>query len=129
MSISQKLYSGFGLMIFLIIMLTVIGINRVTFIDNTLHDIVDVNSVKQRYAINFRGSVHDRAISIRDVVLSEDKNSPLFKNSIEDIKKLEVFYANSAKPMDEIFSRKDNIEQKEIEILNKIKELKNKLCL
>ncbi|QKF88676.1 methyl-accepting chemotaxis protein [Arcobacter cloacae] len=110
-------------MIFLIIMLTVIGINRVTFIDNTLHDIVDVNSVKQRYAINFRGSVHDRAISIRDVVLSEDKNSPLFKNSIEDIKKLEVFYADSAKPMDEIFSKKDNIEQKEIEILNKIKDV------
>ncbi|NCB13135.1 MAG: methyl-accepting chemotaxis protein, partial [Erysipelotrichia bacterium] len=123
MSISQKLYSGFGLMIFLIIMLTVIGINRVTFIDNTLHDIVDVNSVKQRYAINFRGSVHDRAISIRDVVLSEDKNSPLFKNSIEDIKKLEVFYADSAKPMDEIFSKKDNVEQKEIEILNKIKDV------
>jgi methyl-accepting chemotaxis protein len=104
-------------------MLTVIGINRVTFIDNTLHDIVDVNSVKQRYAINFRGSVHDRAISIRDVVLSEDKNSPLFKNSIEDIKKLEVFYADSAKPMDEIFSKKDNVEQKEIEILNKIKDV------
>ena len=123
MSISQKLYSGFGLMIFLIIMLTVIGINRVTFIDNTLHDIVDVNSVKQRYAINFRGSVHDRAISIRDVVLSEDKNSTLFKNSIEDIKKLEVFYADSAKPMDEIFSKKDNVEQKEIEILNKIKDV------
>ena len=123
MSISQKLYSGFGLMIFLIIMLTVIGINRVTFIDNTLHDIVDVNSVKQRYAINFRGSVHDRAISIRDVVLSDDKNSPLFKNSIQDIKKLEEFYANSAKPMDEIFSKKDSIEQKEIEILNKIKDV------
>ena len=123
MSISQKLYSGFGLMIFLIIMLTVIGINRVTFIDNTLHDIVEVNSVKQRYAINFRGSVHDRAISIRDVVLSEDKNSTLFKNSIEDIKKLEVFYADSAKPMDEIFSKKDNVEQKEIEILNKIKDV------
>ena len=110
-------------MIFLIIMLTVIGINRVTFIDNTLHDIVEVNSVKQRYAINFRGSVHDRAISIRDVVLSEDKNSTLFKNSIEDIKKLEVFYADSAKPMDEIFSKKDNVEQKEIEILNKIKDV------
>jgi methyl-accepting chemotaxis protein len=121
LSISQKLYSGFGLMIFLIIMLTVIGINRVSFIDNTLYSVVEVNSVKQRYAINFRGSVHDRAISIRDVVLSEDKNSVLFKKSIEDIKKLEEFYANSAKPMDEIFSKKEGIEPKEVEILNKIK--------
>ncbi len=126
MSISQKLYSGFGLMIFLIIMLAVIGINRVSFIDNTLHDIVDVNSVKQRYAINFRGSVHDRAISIRDIVLSENNNSVLFKKSIDDIKKLEEFYANSAKPMDEIFSKNDGIEQKEIEILNKIKDVEKK---
>ena len=126
MSISQKLYSGFGLMIFLIIMLTVIGINRVSFIDNTLHDIVDVNSVKQRYAINFRGSVHDRAISIRDVVLSQDKDSSLFKKSIADIKTLEEFYTSSAKPMDEIFSKKEGIEPKEVEILNKIKDVEKK---
>ena len=126
MSISQKLYSGFGLMIFLIIMLTVIGINRVSFIDNTLHDIVDVNSVKQRYAINFRGSVHDRAISIRDVVLSQDKDSSLFKKSIADIKTLEEFYTSSSKPMDEIFSKKEGIEPKEVEILNKIKDVEKK---
>ena len=30
----------------------------------------DQNAVKQRYAINFRGSVHDRAIAIRDVALA-----------------------------------------------------------
>lgn len=53
--------------------------------------------------------------------LSEDKNSVLFKKSIEDIKKLEEFYTNSAKPMDEIFSKKEGIEPKEVEILNKIK--------
>ncbi|MFV7791375.1 methyl-accepting chemotaxis protein, partial [Aliarcobacter lanthieri] len=69
MRISQKLYLGFGLMIFLIILLTVIGINRVSIIDNTLKNDVELTSTKQRYAINFRGSVHDRAISIRDVVL------------------------------------------------------------
>ena len=120
MSISKKLYSGFGLMIFLIIMLTVIGINRVSFIDNTLYNIAEVNSVKQRHAIDFRGSVHDRAISIRDVVLSLDKNTLLFKKSIVDIKKLEDSYTNSAKLMDSIFSKKEGIEEKEIVILNKI---------
>jgi len=126
MSISKKLYSGFGLMIFLIIMLTVIGINRVSFIDNTLYNIAEVNSVKQRHAIDFRGSVHDRAISIRDVVLSLDKNTLLFKKSIVDIKKLEDSYANSAKLMDSIFLKKESIEEKEIVILNKIKEVEKK---
>ena len=126
MKISQKLYSGFGLMILLIIILTIIGISKVSFINNTLHDIVDVNSVKQRYAINFRGSVHDRAISIRDVVLSENKDSELFKKSINDIKNLEDFYKKSSKPMDEIFSKKEGIQKEEVVILNKIKDVEKK---
>jgi hypothetical protein len=39
---------------------------------HTLNHINDVNNVKQRHAINFRGSVHDRAIALRDVVLAAD---------------------------------------------------------
>ena len=40
---------------------------QVRNIDNKLTVINDQNAVKQRFAINFRGSVHDRAIAIRDV--------------------------------------------------------------
>ena len=126
MRISQKLYSSFGLMIFLIIILTVIGINKVSTIDSTLHNEVELTSNKLRFAINFRGSVHDRAISVRDVVLSENKDSSLFKTSIEDIKKLGEFYSSSSKSMDEIFKNKDNFSEKELDILNKIKIVENK---
>ncbi|WP_418186801.1 methyl-accepting chemotaxis protein [Aliarcobacter lanthieri] len=125
MRISQKLYLGFGLMIFLIILLTVIGINRVSIIDNTLKNDVELTSTKQRYAINFRGSVHDRAISIRDVVLSDSKDSSLFKKSIEDIKKLEDFYSTSAQSMDKIFTNKDNFVEEELIILNKIRNVES----
>ena len=126
MRISQKLYSSFGLMIFLIIILTVIGINKVSTIDSTLHNEVELTSNKLRFAINFRGSVHDRAISVRDVVLSENKDSSLFKTSIEDIKKLGEFYSSSSKSMDEIFKNKDNFSEKELDILNKIKSVESK---
>ena len=125
MRISHKLYSSFGLIILLLIILTVVGINRVSIIDDTLKNDVELTSSKQRYAINFRGSVHDRAISIRDVVLSQDKNSSLFKKSIEDIKKLEDFYTSSAKSLDEIFTNKDNFTKEELEILNRIKSVEN----
>ncbi|WP_418179113.1 methyl-accepting chemotaxis protein [Aliarcobacter lanthieri] len=125
MRISQKLYLGFGLMIFLIILLTVIGINRVSIIDNTLKNDVELTSTKQRYAINFRGSVHDRAISIRDVVLSDSKDSSLFKKSIDDIKKLEDFYSTSAQSMDKIFTNKDNFVEEELIILNKIRNVES----
>uniref|UniRef100_UPI00054CEFD9 MCP four helix bundle domain-containing protein n=1 Tax=Aliarcobacter lanthieri TaxID=1355374 RepID=UPI00054CEFD9 len=125
MRITKKLYSSFGLMIFLIILLTVIGINRVSIIDNTLKNDVELTSTKQRYAINFRGSVHDRAISIRDVVLSDSKDSSLFKKSIDDIKKLEDFYSTSAQSMDKIFTNKDNFVEEELIILNKIRNVES----
>ncbi|MGA1933360.1 HAMP domain-containing methyl-accepting chemotaxis protein [Arcobacter sp. YIC-464] len=126
MKISQKLYTGFGLMIFILIVVTIIGINRVNFIDDTLEEIVEVNSVKQRYAINFRGSVHDRAIAIRDIVLSKGKEDELFKKSLENIRTLEKFYVESAKPMQDIFSNKNSVDEKEIEIFNKINEFEAK---
>ncbi|WP_228133682.1 methyl-accepting chemotaxis protein, partial [Aliarcobacter lanthieri] len=112
-------------MIFLIILLTVIGINRVSIIDNTLKNDVELTSAKQRYAINFRGSVHDRAISIRDVVLSDSKDSSLFKKSIDDIKKLEDFYSTSAQSMDKIFTNRDNFVEEELIILNKIRNVES----
>ncbi|MGE4456477.1 MAG: methyl-accepting chemotaxis protein [Arcobacteraceae bacterium] len=126
MTISKRLYMGFGFMIFLMLLIVAIGVNRVNFIDNTLQEIVEVNSVKQRYAINFRGSVHDRAIAIRDVVLADSVNDDLYKKSIADISKLEKFYAESAKLMDDIFSIKENVDDEEIRILKQIKEIENK---
>ena len=130
MTISKKLYSGFTVMIMIIIFITTISIYKVNFIDDTLNVIVEVNSVKQRYAINFRGSVHDRAIAIRDLVLATDSNDPLFKKSVEDIKRLEKFYIQSAKPLDMIFQDGLNVDNKEKAILNKIKKIeKNTLPL
>ena len=126
LKISQKLYLSFGLMIFLMIIVTTIAINRVNTIDTTLEEVVEVNSVKQRYAINFRGSVHDRAIAIRDIVLSTNAQSELFKKSLKDIKKLEEFYIKSAKPMDEIFALNINVDNKEKTILKSIKDIESK---
>lgn len=123
MKISNKLYLSFGLIILLIVILTVLGINRVSIIDNTLQNEVELTSSKQRFAINFRGSVHDRAISIRDVVLSENSNTDLFKKSVVDIKNLEDFYAKSAVQLDDIFKNKNNFSQEELEILNRIKDV------
>ena len=57
LGIGQRLALGFGLVLTLILVLTGIGIHRVTRIDDGLSTINQVNSVKQRHAINFRGSV------------------------------------------------------------------------
>lgn len=53
--------------------------------------------LKQRYAINFRGSVHDRAIAVRAAVSAAD---PAFaREQVAEIERLAQLYADSAAPM------------------------------
>ena len=69
--IGMRLGIGFGFLVLLMLLLTQQSVSRVNEINSDLVRINDVNSVKQRFAINFRGSVHDRAIAIRDVTIVE----------------------------------------------------------
>ena len=79
--------------LFALIMINVIGVLRMMEVNHRLHDMTDVNSVKQRYAINFRGSVHDRSIRVRDYVLQTDPaDRPA---TLAEIRELEAFYADS----------------------------------
>ncbi len=119
LSVAKRLFLGFGLVFILMVSITVVGINRVNFIDHSLTQITDVNSLKSRYAINFRGSVHDRAIAIRDVVLS--MSDPDLEKELEQIKRLEDFYSASAVQMDDFFQKNENVTQKERDILAAIK--------
>ncbi len=103
LTIAKRLGLGFGLVLSLLTLVTLIGVNRVGLIDSTLTDVSDDSAVKQRYAINFRGSVHDRAIAIRDAVLVRD-NAGL-QNHLGNIEKLNADYQASAQPMDAIFAK------------------------
>ena len=69
MGILGRLSAAFGFVLLLMLGLTVFSVGQVGGISRNLQTINEVNSVKQRHAINFRGSVHDRAIAVRDVVL------------------------------------------------------------
>ena len=122
-SIKQKLLGGFSLVVGLMVLLTAIGIQKVNYIDETLYEITDVNSLKQRYAINFRGSVHDRAIAVRDVVLIDE--GATLQKVLEEITRLERFYEDSAKALDVLFSKGENVEEKERVILQKIKTIEH----
>ncbi|HDX6330417.1 MCP four helix bundle domain-containing protein [Campylobacter fetus] len=97
LKVSTKLYLSFAIVIFLMIIISVIGINRVDFIDKSLSTMTDVNSLKQIYGINFRGSVHDRAIAIRDVILTNENDE--LKTFLNDIARLEKFYNESDAPL------------------------------
>ncbi|WP_404375791.1 methyl-accepting chemotaxis protein [Vreelandella aquamarina] len=67
--VRHRLMTGFSALLVILSVLTVVGIDRVNTIDERLHSINDINGRLMRHAINFRGSVHDRAIALRDITL------------------------------------------------------------
>ncbi|MCK5866700.1 MAG: MCP four helix bundle domain-containing protein, partial [Marinobacter adhaerens] len=119
-TVAKRLALGFGLILSLVIAVSLIGNQRVGFIDRTLTDVGDGAAVKQRYAINFRGSVHDRAIAIRDAVLVENERD--LQTHLADIERLKAFYRDSAGPMDEMF-REEGATSREKQLLAAIKDI------
>ncbi len=118
--IRRKILIGFAVILTLMVGLTGVGIFLVAQINQGLIQINDVNAVKQRYAINFRGSVHDRSINIRDVVLIED-DPTLWQAVVDDIDRLKLFYEESEVLLDEIFTDTTNLTAEEIDAFATIK--------
>ncbi len=118
MTIGKRLAFGFGLVLALMIALTGFGIQKVDFIERTLTEITDVNAVKQRYAINFRGSVHDRAISLRDVTLLESPAD--LTATLAEIDRLAAFYSEAAQALDSIFAADNTIPDEEKVLLGQV---------
>lgn len=122
--ISARLGLGFGFLVALMSVLTWTSISEVNSINENLGRINDVNSVKQRFAINYRGSVHDRAIAIRDVVLvSSDAER---KEAITLIDKLATAYAENEKKMADMVSPPDGATAEERTILSEISDIQAK---
>ncbi|KGE67175.1 methyl-accepting chemotaxis protein [Pseudomonas sp. IPO3749] len=101
-SLAMRIGLGFASTLSLLVLITAVGIQRVGFIDSTLKDVAEKAAVVQRYAINFRGSVHNRAIAIRDAVLVKDE--PSINRHLAEIDQLKRDYQDSAVMMDRLFA-------------------------
>jgi methyl-accepting chemotaxis protein len=103
LNVGTRLALGFGVVFLLLVALVILSLVRMRSVDNSLNMINGVNSVKQRYAINFRGSVHDRSIALRDVVLQTTPDG--LDQVVRHIDALAKDYADSAAPMDALFAK------------------------
>lgn len=105
--IRTKVIIGFSVILLLMTSLAVIGVSRAVRISAGLVRIDDVNAVKRRYAINLRGSVHDRSIAIRDMVLIQE--NPVLTAAVkEEIEDLHESYKESDMLLNEIFENQEN---------------------
>ncbi|TFZ33584.1 methyl-accepting chemotaxis protein, partial [Pseudomonas syringae] len=96
-----------------------VGIQRAGCGGSTLDNGGEDAAKVQRYAINFRGSVHDRSSALRDAVLvNTDQDLALH---LAEMTRLEKDYVDSAVPMEQLFA-KQNISAEERQLLRGIKE-------
>lgn len=102
LTVAMRLGLGFGLLLAMMVLMSLIGNYQVGFIDRTLLEVREGASVKQRHAINFRGSVHDRAIAIRDAVLVRQPTD--LNQHLRNVERLDRFYQDSARAMDNLFA-------------------------
>jgi methyl-accepting chemotaxis protein len=100
MSVAKRLYIGFGLVLGLWLVVTVIAMFKVNSINTALKANAEQHALIQRYAINFRGSAHDRSIALRDVVLAQNAGDR--QKEVEAIDALAAFYANSVAPLEKL---------------------------
>ncbi|WP_063828907.1 MCP four helix bundle domain-containing protein [Paraburkholderia sprentiae] len=106
MRVRTQLVAGFGIVLVALVALTVIAITRVESVRQRLDQIIDVNGVKERYAINFRGSVHDRSIAVRDVTLVSNDELPAV---VAHIRQLAADYDEAAEPLAAVYAQRTDI--------------------
>ena len=120
MKIINRLYFGYAVLLLLMIALSFFGQYKISIADANLTQLSEQTAVEQRQAINFRGSVHDRAISLRDAVLVG--NTQLSQAHLADVKRLDDFYQQSAQVLDRMYQAVKHSSE-EIRLLNDIKEI------
>lgn len=103
MSVIKRLYFGYAILMLIMLGITLFGLFKISIADKNLTQLSEQTAVEQRQAINFRGSVHDRAISIRDAVLVNDANASQIHQN--DIVRLNEFYQQSADILDSMYAR------------------------
>lgn len=110
-NISTRLTFAFSTVLALLVLLTAIGIYQVNQIDRGLTSINDVNGAKQRFAVDMRGSVHDRAIALRDIVMTTDASRLTTLN--EEMRRLAANYDTAIESMQRVMGETDTTPQEQ----------------
>jgi methyl-accepting chemotaxis protein len=98
LTVSKRLQLGFAIVLAILAIVAGIAMMKVRTIETALSANSQEHTQIQRFAINFRGSAHDRAIAVRDYVLAS--SAELRRKEAATIDDLARFYADSAQPLE-----------------------------
>ena len=99
-TLRTRLYFNSGFIFAILLAVVAIATLKVRDIETALLANRDEHVAIQRFAINFRGSAHDRAIATRDLVLAASPEQRVEEK--RTIARLADFYAQSASPLEKL---------------------------
>ena len=120
MSVFVILGLGYAAIVAIMLLVCIYAIIQIGSIRDKLTEINEVNSVKQRIAIDFRGSVHDESIDVRDIVLTDLSDRAALSRLNQQIRQLQDKYENARERMKDTFEVKNRLGKVETEILGRI---------
>ncbi|HEY0488489.1 MAG TPA: methyl-accepting chemotaxis protein [Telluria sp.] len=110
MKVGTRLALGFALVLFFLVAVTVVGIFRMSEIQDRLDRVVSVNSVVSRLVIDMRNNVGDRISSLKVLTLMTDPAD--MEPEMNNIKARADKYAADQKKLSAVFAREGSPEEK-----------------
>ncbi len=120
MKVGKRLGLGFALVLVLLIVVTTLGISRMSLIQDRLEDIVNVSNVKSRLIIDMRAIVYDRQVSLRNLTLLTD-----IDDMAKDLKKIDEqskSYGDKEAKLADMLKNEATSSSEERTLLTKLKE-------
>lgn len=119
MKVIKKVYCGFAILSLVMVGVTLFGFFKISIADKNLVQLSENTSIEQKRAVDLRGSVHDRAILIRDLVLSSTPKEQA--SIIEKINALALIYQKADQALDVKYAQYRHSDN-EVYYLQQIKE-------
>jgi methyl-accepting chemotaxis protein len=120
--VSSRLGIGFGLMSVLLVIVSVLGLNRMAFIKSQADDITKINNVEARLAAAMDLTVTERALALRNLILLDSANKKEVQMENDRVGEQAKKYADAARELDAMFSSIPSTSAKEKALLKQIGE-------
>ena len=120
MKVGTSLGLGFVLVLVLLIAVTLVGISRMSQIQDRLQRVVNVNNVETRLVIDMRALVNDRTVTLRNLSLLTDVGD--MQPEIDRINEQTQKYSEAETKLSAMFENQPGISDAEKALLAKIKD-------
>ena len=108
LKVGTRLFAGFALLIFFLVALLVLGLNRMASMQANVDQIVSVNNAQVQQIMSMRASVFDRMIAVRNVVLLTQMHE--MQPEVDRIKEGEKKFASADEKLIHLFEHPSTTE-------------------